>query len=183
MGSRELPAWLNCIESNAAVSDTIIVPGGGVFADKVREQQTLFKFDDAIAHQMALLAMCQFGYLLTGISRKLQIVEDVESISTNLGKKLPLLWLPKCLIEDDFEIPASWDYTSDSIALWLAIQVKAQRLVLVKSKELNNDSCFIENHIENGDLDKGFQELNNKFNGEIIFFNKTDQQKMSELFV
>jgi 5-(aminomethyl)-3-furanmethanol phosphate kinase len=180
MRSTELSSWLDSIESSASDSDIIIVPGGGEFADKVREMQVLFKFDDQRAHRMALLAMSQYGYLLAGINPKLQIVEDLDALSSKLGKKLPLLWLPTALINDDSEIPASWDFTSDSIALWLAIQLAAHSLILVKSKDLNCRNLSIKKHIENGDLDKGFQELNDKYSGEIIFFNKSQYRQLTD---
>ena len=172
MRSVELSAWLASIESLATNTNIIIVPGGGEFADKVRETQALCKFDDQYAHRMALLAMSQYGYLLAGINPRLQIVEDIDALPLNLSMKMPLLWLPTTLIQDDSEIPSSWDFTSDSIALWLAIKLAAHRLILVKSKDLTNAKLLINNHIENNDLDKGFQQLTDKYSGKIYFMEK-----------
>ena len=180
MRSMELPAWLESIESFATDSNIIIVPGGGEFADKVREMQVIFKFDDQIAHRMALLAMSQYGYLLAGMNPKLQVVEDIETLLSSLGKHLPLLWLPTALIEDNSEIPASWDFTSDSIALWLAIQLAAHRLILVKSKDLNCAKSSIKKHIESNDLDQAFQELNDKYSGKILFMEKSQYRQLTD---
>jgi len=180
MRSMELSAWLESIESLATDSNIIIVPGGGEFADKVREMQVLFKFDDQIAHRMALLAMSQYGYLLAGMNPKLQIVEDIETLLSSVGKKLPLLWLPTALIEDDSEIPASWNFTSDSIALWLAIQLTAQRLILVKSKDLNYSKSTIKKHIENDDIDKGFHELTDEYSGKIYLMEKSQYRQLTD---
>lgn len=180
--SEELSAWLESIAAFATDSNIIIVPGGGEFADKVREMQTLLRFDDQSAHRMALLAMCQYGYLLAGINPKIQIVEDLEALSSNLGKKLPLLWLPTALIQDDSDIAASWDFTSDSIAVWLANQLAADRLILVKPKELNHAGASLKKHIENGDLDKGFQEVTEQYPGEIHFMDKRHYLRLTDLF-
>nr|MBP9655021.1 hypothetical protein [Rhodocyclaceae bacterium] len=48
----------------ARLPDLVIAPGGGPFADAVRRAQKERGFDDAAAHDMALLAMAQFGRML-----------------------------------------------------------------------------------------------------------------------
>lgn len=180
MGSSELPSWLNSIESVSENSNIIIVPGGGKFADSVRNLQTKYQFDDLVAHKMALLAMCQYGYLLAGMNSKLKIIDDIDVITSNLDKQLPLLWLPLGLCDDNSEIPASWDFTSDSIALWLASKLTADKLILVKSKTLSSNKSLIINHINNDDLDKGFQELINNYSGEISFMEKSLYSQLSK---
>jgi 5-(aminomethyl)-3-furanmethanol phosphate kinase len=181
MRSGELSAWLKSIESLSENSDVIIVPGGGEFADSVRSLQNIHGFDDHAAHRMALLAMCQYGYLLAGISQKLHLVENIELLLSSLGKNMPLLWLPTSLIEDDSEICASWNFTSDSIALWLATKLLATKLVLVKSKDLNLTNISILNHIKMNNLDKGFQELSKAYSGKIFFFEKSQYRQLIDL--
>jgi aspartokinase-like uncharacterized kinase len=41
----------------------LVVPGGGRFADQVRDSYRRFDLDETAAHHMALLAMDQFGYV------------------------------------------------------------------------------------------------------------------------
>ncbi len=43
------------------------------------------------------------------------------------------VWLPSAMVIDNPDLPASWDVTSDSLALWLAQQLQAEGLILVKS--------------------------------------------------
>ncbi len=181
MRSTELSFWLESINSVSRSSNIIIVPGGGEFADSVRCLQKTVQFDDLAAHRMALLAMCQFGYLLAGMNKQLEIIEDIEVFSSDMGKSLPLLWLPTLLIKDNSEIPASWDFTSDSIALWLATKLSASKLVLVKSKDLNKDNISIRSHIKNNDLDRGFQELSELFSGKILFFEKGQYNQLNKI--
>ena len=45
---------------------TVIVPGGGPFADAVRNAQAEFGFSDEAAHRMAILAMHQTALLMHG---------------------------------------------------------------------------------------------------------------------
>jgi 5-(aminomethyl)-3-furanmethanol phosphate kinase len=182
MRSSELSAWLRIIESLSSNSNVVIVPGGGEFADSVRSLQKAHEFDDTTAHRMALLAMCQYGYLLSGMSPKLKIVEDVDVLLSSLEKNNPLLWLPTLLFEDDSEIYASWDFTSDSIALWLATKLLATKLVLVKSRGINNDAnTSIRKHIKSNYLDKGFQELSEIYSGEILFMEKSQYRQLIDL--
>jgi len=70
LGSPELPRWLDTL---VQVSDgkVVIVPGGGIFADAVREAQKLAHVSDATAHHLALCAMDQFGLLLAGMNPSL----------------------------------------------------------------------------------------------------------------
>ena len=42
----------------------LVVPGGAEFADHVREAYRRFTLGETTAHNMALLAMDQFGYML-----------------------------------------------------------------------------------------------------------------------
>jgi aspartokinase-like uncharacterized kinase len=43
------------------------------------------------------------------------------------------IWLPTQMVLSEPRIPASWSVTSDSLAAWLAVDIGAKRLVLVKS--------------------------------------------------
>ena len=181
MRSSELTDWLDTIQSLAAKTTIIIVPGGGEFADKVREMQSLTGFDDQVAHRLALLAMSQYGYVLAGMNQSLQLVEDFDKLSSSLGRKIPLLWLPMTLMKDETEIPASWDFTSDSIALWLAIKLAANKLVLVKAKAFKQSEISLAEHMMNGDLDKGFQKLTGRYQGEIHVINKSHCQQLQKL--
>jgi aspartokinase-like uncharacterized kinase len=56
----------------------------------------------------------------------------------------------------DQTIPASWDVTSDSLAAWLANQLKAEMLLLVKSVELTGSSITPSKLSEMGIVDVAF---------------------------
>lgn len=180
MRSAELDDWLSTIHSLSASANIIIVPGGGEFADKVREMQYSLGFDDLTAHRLAILAMTQYGYLLASINQNFLIVEGHELLSKSLNKGTPLLWLPTELLKGTSKISASWDYTSDSIALWLATKLSADRLILVKAKVLEHGKKSVEKCIENGTLDTGFQRHMNEFHGKISLVNKDYHWKLTD---
>lgn len=126
-----LSSWLNVITEHTA-GQAIIIPGGGDFADRVRDSQQASGFDDLSAHRLALLAMVQSGHALMAKQPALQPAFSELDIEQCLQSKRVPVWLPLTLINDQTQIPASWNWTSDSIALWLACQLNAD-LCLVKS--------------------------------------------------
>lgn len=113
--------------------EVVIVPGGGAFADLVRATQKQWKFNDEAAHQMAILAMKQMALLLKSINPAFTLVETVISL-----KKMTsvAIWSPNLQELSVSSIKASWDITSDSLAAWLAMQLDASELILVKSAKI-----------------------------------------------
>jgi aspartokinase-like uncharacterized kinase len=120
----------------------VIVPGGGRFADAVRQAQSTAGFDDATAHDMALLAMAQTGYVLASVlPRTTRLARGLAEILSTLAERpgIPLIWQPdpRC---DGLELERSWRVTSDSLALWLASRIDARRVILVKSCAIPSSS-------------------------------------------
>lgn len=128
----ELHGWLAALEACGA-DRVVVVPGGGSFADQVRDAQRGFGFDDATAHRMAILAMEQFGLMLCGLCGRLVAAGSAAEINAALARGAIALWLPSAMTKVAPDIPRSWEVTSDSLAAWLATRLDSQRLVLVKS--------------------------------------------------
>ncbi len=126
----ELPDWLGALAD--AGGRVALVPGGGPFADRVREAQTRWRFHDRIAHRMALLAMEQYGLMLCGLEPGLVPAASREDMLAILARGDTPVWLPTLLCADNPEIPENWEVTSDSLALWLAGHLGAEALALVK---------------------------------------------------
>ena len=131
--SIHLTSWLEALSQ----TNVIIVPGGGSFADAVRKAQQCWHFDDRTAHDMAILAMEQYGRMLVGLCPKLLATLNLEDLSQPMGGAK--VWLPRPEVLDEAGVPATWDITSDSLAAWLAGKMSAKHLLLVKSLiELDN---------------------------------------------
>ena len=135
LGSPELSRWLEVLVKFSK-GHVIIVPGGGLFADAVREAQNLTNASDAIAHQLALLAMDQFGLLLAGMNDGLVTASSELEIAERGWQHRAMVWLPSQMILADQSIPQNWQVTSDSLSAWLANKLGAEQLILVKSKSL-----------------------------------------------
>jgi dihydroneopterin aldolase len=124
-------AWLDAFA--AARSPLILVPGGGPHARAVRAAQLRAGFDDAAAHVRALVAMERFGAALAGHSDRFVLASSRRNMAAAQGAGKIVVWLPSAMARAASEIPASWDMTSDSLAAWLAGEMGADRLLLVKS--------------------------------------------------
>jgi 5-(aminomethyl)-3-furanmethanol phosphate kinase len=103
----------------------LVVPGGGQFADAVREHDRRFGLRPRTSHRMAILAMDQFGWALADLIPGAARRTDLGSVRDGVVSVL----LPSALAID---LPESWSVTSDSIAAWVAGAAGAERLVLVK---------------------------------------------------
>jgi 5-(aminomethyl)-3-furanmethanol phosphate kinase len=100
--------------------DALVVPGGGPFAETVRRYTA--HLDETTAHWMAVLAMNQYGFYLA--APELALIEDISTIKSGISILLPF----KMLFEND-PLPHSWIVTSDSIAGWVAHQLKANLVI------------------------------------------------------
>lgn len=153
----ELALWLNAIAD--AVCPVVIVPGGGPFADHIREAQRRLVFSDRAAHAMAILAMEQFGHLLLDRDERFTPARTLSDIRSSLQKGRPVIWLPAPLALWTNELPASWDTTSDSIAAWLAVGLGCHSLLLVKQSDTVQPGATVLQLTKDGIVDAGLETL------------------------
>jgi aspartokinase-like uncharacterized kinase len=104
----------------------LVVPGGAWFADAVRDAYRRFGMPADTSHQMAVLGMEQFGWLLSELIPGAARSTDPPPAAA--GRTTVLL--PAALPLES--LPRSWQVTSDSIAAWVAGAAGAGRLVLLK---------------------------------------------------
>jgi len=125
-------AVLTAIAAAARARTLLIVPGGGPFADAVREADRRIGLSHDAAHWMAILAMDQYAHLIASRLPKAMLVRERREIAAALTcGRIPVL-APSLWLRAADPLPHSWDVTSDSIAAWVAGQIGARRLVLVK---------------------------------------------------
>jgi 5-(aminomethyl)-3-furanmethanol phosphate kinase len=160
LGSPELERWLE-IFVKFSDGKIIIVPGGGVFADAVREAQKISNISDAAAHKLALLAMDQYGHLLHSINPHLATAASELEIDERTWQHRAIVWLPSQMVLAEDSIPQNWDTTSDSIAAWLAQKMDATHLILLKSDRPENQKLSLKAISEDGLVDFAFQNFVN----------------------
>ena len=189
LGSPELERWLE-IFVKYSDGHIIIVPGGGVFADAVREAQKLTKISDACAHKLAVLAMDQFGLLLANMNPLLATARTECEIDERTWQHRAIVWLPSHMVFADDNIPQSWDVTSDSLAAWLATKLNAKQLILVKSDKPSASQLCLKRMTIDGVVDEAFSDfiLNTNFGSWMLkksdyahFLEGVDTQTLSKV--
>ena len=131
-----LPGWLELL-AQLGGGRVVIVCGGGSFADEVRQRQVQWQFPDLAAHNMAVLAMAQGAFMLQGMQPALRLAGSEHDIRRGLRGGHTVVWAPYELLRDAADDSTHWGHTSDSIALALSRRLNVERLVLVKSCELD----------------------------------------------
>jgi aspartokinase-like uncharacterized kinase len=136
----------------------VLVPGGGGFADQVRLAQQYWQFNDVIAHEMAILAMQQMALVFKGLQPDFILAASVAEIKQTLRQPaLPIIWSPSIHELNQAGVAASWEITSDSLAAWLATQLEADELILVKAAAVESNSLA---HLsQQGVIDKAFMQF------------------------
>ncbi len=160
-GSLQRDAWLSRwldVLATAGRGHVCIVPGGGAFADAVREAQSQWGFDDLAAHNMAILAMAQTGLMLCALNRALRPARDLGAVAHRLAAGDTPVWLAQDMLREQPDEWTSWEVTSDSLALWLAARLQAGRLVVVKSCPID-PTRSLPQLAEQGVLDQRFASL------------------------
>lgn len=133
--AKEKEAVVNLVEELERLVkeyEFVIVPGGGIFADLVREIDDKFGLPPRTSHEMAILGMEQMGLFLSNFSKKFLPIRSLEEIKTCLGNKLVPIFLPMGFLLSEDELEHSWDVTSDTIAAYIANETKSEKLILLK---------------------------------------------------
>jgi aspartokinase-like uncharacterized kinase len=109
----------------------MVVPGGGKFADAVRTVDEKFGLLAATSHRMAILAMDQYGLLLSHFIPHAHTCDSLTEAKRVSENKLVSIFLPSKLLLEEDPFKPSWDITSDSIAAYLATKLHAAKTVFV----------------------------------------------------
>jgi hypothetical protein len=135
----------------------LVVPGGWIFAEKVRELWKKGVIDDESAHWMAVECMDVYGYYLSRFADPV-IPENFHELSEELQYGGVRILIPGKLVRNYDELPHSWDVTSDSIAIWVARNIGAKNIVKatdveglivngkvvgkISASQLRNETCI-----------------------------------------
>lgn len=151
----------------------VVVPGGGALADAVRAVQPQWSLSDGAAHRMALLAMEQMAHAMRDIEPRLRPARTLPELAAASGIGTAL-WFPAALTLHHPAIAESWDVTSDSLALWLAAEMGARRLVLVKAPGIalpvpsGNRAADLAAWTARALVDAAFATMAQRFSGDIL---------------
>jgi 5-(aminomethyl)-3-furanmethanol phosphate kinase len=121
----------------------VVVPGGGPFAETVRDFDRRMGLSPAAAHCMAMLGMDQYAFVLADRIPGAVLLDDPGSVFDVLAQGKVAVLAPSRWMRSADVLPHSWDVTSDSISAFIAGALGAARLILIKPvPEGAVDPCF-----------------------------------------
>ncbi len=176
--SGELDAWLDAIA--ASPRPVVLVPGGGALADEVRGMQQRLGFGDLAAHRMALMAMDQLALAVGSLRTGFRVCETEDDLHAALRERQIAVWAPSRLIAGRSDIPPSWTITSDSLALWLASQLGAERLFLIKSVQRKGKAASAASLARDGIIDEAFPQMLSELRPPVFLLGRGDQASWTE---
>lgn len=112
----------------------LIVPGGGPFANAVRQAG----LDDETAHWEAIVAMDTYGRYIASFGLP---VTDQLAVPDQT-----VIVLPGRSLRERDPLPHSWDVTSDTIAAWMAAELHLN-LLLLKSVDGIRDGAILKKQV------------------------------------
>ncbi|PNQ96532.1 aspartate/glutamate/uridylate kinase (plasmid) [Azospirillum argentinense] len=171
----ELRRWLEILAAARRLR-VVIVPGGGPFADAVRDAQPALGFSDRAAHRMALLAMEQYGTALADLEPRLT---PARSLADLRGRPSPTVWMPLPLAENA-DVAESWDVTSDSLAVWLADALGATCAVLVKSAPLPDAVTPVTQLVTAGIVDPALPDRMARYGGAVWCVSRDEHRRFAK---
>ena len=144
---QHLRATIAAIEIVARARRVLVVPGGGPFADVVREFGRRFQLPEDTTHWMAVLAMDQYAHLLASQFDRGVLVRDCHQLGGAGNSVVPVL-APSSWLRQRDPLPHTWNITGDSIAAWVAGVAGARLLILIKAPHAAGDDlldpCFFQ---------------------------------------
>jgi aspartokinase-like uncharacterized kinase len=130
-----LRAWL-ALQPDA---HNVLVPGGGPLVEQVRTWNAAEAIDDAAAHWMCVDLLTVTAHLLHARLPEIPLVENHCLLEERVGKPGATIFAPGAWMRHSEPalpgacLPRNWDTTSDSIAGRLAVALRADEFVLLKS--------------------------------------------------
>ena len=122
---------LNTLKSfSSRENKIVVVPGGGMFADVVRDLDRSVKLSNRTSHRMALMAMDMMGVYFSDVSH-IRTVDNLYDAKVTLLDSDIVILLPSKVVLSTDELPHSWEVTSDSIALYIGKLLRLNKVIIV----------------------------------------------------
>ncbi|MDL2270561.1 delta 1-pyrroline-5-carboxylate synthetase [Methanobrevibacter sp. OttesenSCG-928-I08] len=138
MGGSLFPKYAIDLANSLKDTKSLIIIGGGDFANLIRKYDLEFQFSENITHETAIDSMDILAKLLNdklNFTKLAFSIDEANHISNN--GFIPILVVSDILKEHDpFEY--SWDITSDSISAYVANLVKAKLLIATNVEGIYN---------------------------------------------
>ena len=154
------PAWVDRLRRWLARQPplpSVMIVGGGLFADAVRRLDTAYRLAESDAHWLAIDTMSLTARLVQRLlpeagwtddwsavarwaAERHATLLDATAVECETDRRPLLIFDPRRFLEAAESadcgppLPHSWEATSDSIAAWIARRLDCDELVLLKSR-------------------------------------------------
>jgi aspartokinase-like uncharacterized kinase len=155
-----------------------VVAGGGPFANAIRDIQARIGFGDLLAHRFALDAMDKLAEVLAEEEPRLLPGCTTAMIEAAWAERRIPVWTTAEIRDGHPAVAESWAVTSDSLAAWVAAEIGATRLVLVKS--LDVEPAPPATLAARGVVDDAFPSFAARFTGVIHVAGPCDDDRFGE---
>jgi aspartokinase-like uncharacterized kinase len=156
--SEYLREWLGVL-AGPSQQPLVVVPGGGPFSRVVRETQRRWDLPEDIAHQMLLLGMESYAWMVAGMNDTLVPAASIASFRGIWRQGKVPVWLPSLMTTGEREWNITGAMTTDSLSAWLTGRLKARHLVLVKALDLPTGSVPVVDLADKGWVDARLPEM------------------------
>ncbi|MGY8767379.1 MAG: amino acid kinase family protein [Pirellulales bacterium] len=150
----------------------MIIAGGGMFTDAVRQLDQQRSLPTHVSHDLAMRSMSSSArFIASGLGSKCELISDVEqyqAVLKSLEKNHSQSGIFVCDIYEYWhqyfidlhlgQLQFDWTLTSDSIAALLTENWEAEELVLMKSCDCSSPEDF-QNWADEGIVDPQFPEI------------------------
>lgn len=134
-----LEQFKNLIYKKKVIDKVIIIPGGGSYANTIRNLDNKLNIGDDLSHWMAIFAMNCNGMNICQNYEEINCINDINKLKKN--KDSILIFLPLYFLYQKDKLPHSWNVTSDSITIFIAKHLGLKECFLIK----DIDGIFIKN--------------------------------------
>jgi aspartokinase-like uncharacterized kinase len=132
----------------------LLIPGGGIGADRVRALQPVYGWTERDAHERAIEAMSVAADMLAQLLG-FELVDDWDALQAALEHQARVV-VDVAVLPGLEKLPVGWHVTSDSIAAWVTIRLGLSRLILAKSVDCLSPSARWEFEAQQGLVDAYF---------------------------
>lgn len=158
--SGALKSFLDQLLHDDAVTQLILVPGGGPLADAVRQLDRIHGLGEEASHWLALQVLSVGAAMLGQLLHRPIIEHPCEVSAASQNANCCVIDPYRFAIRDeslDDHLPHTWAATSDAFAARIAEVAGADELVLLKSTQPRGESP--EAWVENSFVDVWFPEI------------------------
>lgn len=129
----DLPSRLAKWIASQSPQMIVFVPGGGPAVEDIRRRCRTGEIANEDAHWLAIEAMGRNAVTLAAVNSEFKLARSLMECEGFDQRNLVLDPCADLKADGGRTLPIGWHVTSDSIAAWISIRLRSDRLALVKS--------------------------------------------------